>query len=261
MNHHQRIILCGLAIAMTTFSCGVLRQQAEIKQRAIALALQGDVRQEIALLDGLTFRQAFPVMLRYRRMYRRRFLENEAPRPPTGSDSGAVGLLRIFQGYWREALMRASPDTVLEHKLMAGVSAYLQQQYPPAAKLSIKEIQEQIEPLYLGYLKSRGYHATEPGKTGNLYDLLVWAGQEQKDYMIELPGGVQNVRVVFMDKFLTLGWEEFATFGAAYPGGWTKSDALYCVKQAYQPDSEDFKVSYLTHEAQHFADNARYPKL
>ncbi len=118
-----------------------------------------------------------------------------------------------------------------------------------------------VSALYYRYLRSRGYHATGLGTTGNIVDMLVWAEQEAKDYRIELPGGVQNVRVVFMDKFLTLGWEEFATFGVSYPGGWTKSDALYCVKQAYDPGSEDFQVSYLTHEAQHFADNARYPKL
>jgi hypothetical protein len=229
--------------------------------RIYAHALQGDVKQAIAALDSIPPRDLTKQHKQLRDEYHARFVAGENPDPPAGSDSGAVGLLRIFQGYWRNSLMKASPDLVLEERLMAEVSGYFKQHYPPAAKLSLKQIEEQIDTLYLGYLKSRGYHSTEPGKTGNLYDLLVWAEQEATDYKIELPGGIQNVRVVFMDKFLTLGWEEFATFGTSYPGGWTKSDALYCVKQAYEPDSEDFHVSYLTHEAQHFADNARYPRL
>ena len=250
-------ILSCIITGATLLNCHPKTQDNRM-ERINALALQGDVKQAIAVLDSIPAGELTKQQQRLLDATRKRFIEGDDPAPPAGSDSGAVGLLRIFQGYWRHALMKTAPDSVLDQKLMADVSAYLKQQYPPAAKLSVKQIQEQIEPLYLGYLTSRG---TEPGKTGNLYDLLVWREQEAKDYKIELPGGVQNVRVVFMDKFLTLGWEEFATFGVSYPGGWTKSDALYCVKSAYNTGSEDFRVSYLTHEAQHFADNARYPKL
>jgi hypothetical protein len=170
-------------------------------------------------------------------------------------------MLRIFQGYWREALMKAAPDSALEKRLMDSLATYFRQNYPPAAALTMEQALGQLDTLYLGFLRSRGYKATELGTTGTLYDLLVWGQQEARDYTIELAGGPQRVRVVFMDKFLTLGWEEFATFGTSYPGGWTKPDALYCVRKAYDIGSEDFQVSYLTHEAQHFADNAKYTKL
>ena len=63
-----------------------------------------------------------------------------------------------------------------------------------------------------------------------------------------------------MDNFITLGWEEYATLGKHYPGGWT-SDAIYCVKRAYDLKSEDFLVSLLAHEGRHFADNKLFPKL
>ena len=64
-----------------------------------------------------------------------------------------------------------------------------------------------------------------------------------------------------MDNFITLGWEEYATLGIYYPGGWAKTDALYCVQKAYDLNSESFLISYLAHESRHFADYKLFPKL
>jgi hypothetical protein len=52
-----------------------------------------------------------------------------------------------------------------------------------------------------------------------------------------------------------------ATCGVAQTGGWAKPDALYAVRASYDLASEEFRVSYLAHEGQHFADYARYPML
>ena len=70
-----------------------------------------------------------------------------------------------------------------------------------------------------------------------------------------------DVSVVFMDSIVTMGWEEYATFGKYYPGGWTTKKSLFCVISAYDTTSERFKISYLKHEGQHFADYKLYPKL
>jgi hypothetical protein len=64
-----------------------------------------------------------------------------------------------------------------------------------------------------------------------------------------------------MDGFVTLGWEEYSTLGAHYPGGWTNKEAIYCVKKAYNLTSEDFLVDLLAHEGRHFADAALFPQL
>ena len=64
-----------------------------------------------------------------------------------------------------------------------------------------------------------------------------------------------------MDDFITLGWEEYATLGRYYPGGWTTTKELYCVKSAYDLKSEKFLISYLAHESRHFADYKLFPKL
>ena len=53
----------------------------------------------------------------------------------------------------------------------------------------------------------------------------------------------------------------FATFGMASTGGWAKKDGLYCIRRHYDLDSEKFKLSFLKHEARHFADFGLYPEL
>jgi len=67
-----------------------------------------------------------------------------------------------------------------------------------------------------------------------------------------------NVPVVFIDSTITLGWEGFATFDHFYPGGWTGTDTLYCIKNGSDINSEKFKVSLLTHETQHLLDKTLY---
>ena len=251
-------LVIGSILCLSSISMG---KEIVIIDRVSALALQGNVKQAIVLMDSLPEKALTADIEQMRSNYYRRFVADEEPQAPASSDSGAVGVLRIFQRYWRDALMMRLSEPVLESRLRSGLTSYLHQRYWIAALMPTMLVKAMIDPLYMGYLKSRGYYATGLGKTGTIFDMLVWTEQDDRDFAIDLPGGVQNVRVVFMDKFLTLGWEEFATFGRCYPGGWAKTDALYCVKKAYDTGSEDFRVSYLTHEAQHFADYARYPKL
>lgn len=89
----------------------------------------------------------------------------------------------------------------------------------------------------------------------------IYETQEEKNYEIELPLGKRDLKVVFMRDFHMLSWLDFACFGKAGTGGWAKEDGIYCVESKYQIDSEDFRVSYLKHEAQHFDDYIRFPHL
>jgi len=105
-----------------------------------------------------------------------------------------------------------------------------------------------------------GLHALT-GRTEPFYELMIWKKEETKVYDVALPEGPVNVKVVFLDGFASFGWSGFATCGVAQTGGWAKPDALYAVRSSYDVGSEGFRVSYLTHEGQHFADYAKYPKL
>lgn len=80
-------------------------------------------------------------------------------------------------------------------------------------------------------------------------------------YPVTTPEDTIDVQVVFMDSVISHGWEGYATCDTYYPGGWATSDALYCVRDSYDLESEAFLVSYLKHEGKHFADYKRFPKL
>ena len=65
-----------------------------------------------------------------------------------------------------------------------------------------------------------------------------------------------------LDNFSSLGWSDFATCGRRGTGGWATSEALFAVRPRYASiETEEFRVTFLGHETQHFADYARFPGL
>ena len=79
---------------------------------------------------------------------------------------------------------------------------------------------------------------------------------------VALPEGERAVKVELLDGFKSFGWSNYATCGRASTGGWTTDDALFAVVPRYASlDGEEFRVSFLGHEAQHFADKARFKDL
>jgi hypothetical protein len=119
---------------------------------------------------------------------------------------------------------------------------------------------EALEPQLDARINARGWHALF-GQTLPLREFMLWKTQTRRHYDVQLPQSVQAVTVVFMDDFASLGWAGFATCDRAHTGGWTKPDVLYAVRSVYDLDSEDFRVGFLAHEAQHFRDHANFPVL
>ena len=117
-----------------------------------------------------------------------------------------------------------------------------------------------LEPAITRLIHAAGSHGLL-GVTSPLRELMLWRTETETRYDVELPEGRQPVTVVFMDDFASLGWAGFATCDRHHTGGWTKPDRLYAVRSAYDTGSENFRVSYLAHEAQHFFDNHRFPRL
>ena len=173
-------------------------------------------------------------------------------------DAFAAKVLDIYQRYWwhavREPQRRAELDRALKNDLAAAIGE------PPPG-----EGEEAFEALYAkidARLRESGLHPLQ-GRTPPLYDLFLWGGQEVRDYTVELPGGVeQPVKVFVMDAWISRGWSNYTACGATGAAGWAKPEGLYAVREAYGDlQGEDFKVSFLGHEAQHFADLKRWPKL
>ncbi|MGB8316943.1 MAG: hypothetical protein WCE54_02380 [Ignavibacteriaceae bacterium] len=173
-------------------------------------------------------------------------------------DSLIINVLKIFHNYWRDILMKK--ESVRESQEENGMRLvnYLKSNFFSNETLFKKEINIENVIYYLSsILKKNGYYS-RIDKTGNLMDLIIWTKQSTKNYTICLADTTVNIPVVFIDSTITLGWEGYATFDHFYPGGWTGTDTLYCIKKGYDINSENFKVSLLTHETQHLLDKKLY---
>ncbi len=173
--------------------------------------------------------------------------------------SAIDSLLFIYHNYWRLSLLNPSKnyDVLLKGELVKFLSA----KNKPAKKLTSKSNDDDLSAELKKYISSAGLHTTGYGNTGKLKDLLVWTTEKDTTYNFEINGEKISARVFLMDKFITLGWEEYATLDKLYPGGWATHDALYCVEKAYDLKSENFLISYLAHEGRHFADYKLFPEL
>jgi hypothetical protein len=110
-------------------------------------------------------------------------------------------------------------------------------------------------------LRARGFQSLE-GRTGLLREFMLWSKQEEKTYSVRLPESVNRTRVIFMDGFSSQGWGSYLTCGKSGTGGWTKPDGLFVVVPAYSSfTDENFRVNFLAHESQHYADHKVFPNL
>ncbi|WP_374172560.1 hypothetical protein [Flavobacterium tructae] len=166
-------------------------------------------------------------------------------------------LLKIYRDYWRFSFLNKEKKT--DTLILKNVSNFLKTNFPSAKNLTLNE--DSINVYQKKYIASLGYHTTGFGKTGGLYDLLVWKTEKDTIYKVTYDGKETPIKIYFMDDFVTLGWSEYATLGRYYPAGWATKEALFCVKKAYDLKSENFRVSYIGHEGRHFADYKLFPKL
>lgn len=233
-------------------------------KRIYGFALGGDIKSALDLLPKDTFQKISTKDKAFITKFKNRFAypEDKSDYLPK-ADTSLNGLLQVYHDYWRPSLLSNSRkyDTAFVLTLVN----YLQSIYPPSKAIDLKAggstIASSVAKYQKDYIDSKGMHTTGFGRTGSYFDLLVWKKQVDTVYNLTLDGDPVAVRVVFMDDFLSLGWEEYATLGRHYPGGWATKEALYCVRKAYDITSEEFNISYLAHEGRHFADYILFPKL
>jgi hypothetical protein len=172
----------------------------------------------------------------------------------TLTDPFVGGVLGAYQEYWLRSLRHEHPADQNERWLLARLDRLVQRNGGlPAPSLNASETQ--LAPM----LQARGYYSLF-GVTSPLRELMLWKDETEQRYDVALPQGRQTVTVVFLDGFVSLGWAGFATCDRHHTGGWTKPDRLYAVRSAYDTTSENFRVSYLAHEGQHFWDTQHLPE-
>ncbi len=112
----------------------------------------------------------------------------------------------------------------------------------------------------LKFVSKEGYYTNGFGKVGRLRDVLIWKTQKDTIYTFSIYDEEISARVVFLEDFVTIGWGKYATINQSI-GGWAEDDALYCLKESYDIESDWFTIHYLAHEGKHFSDYKIFPKL
>lgn len=195
-----------------------------------------------------------PVMRELRTAFEQRFTLRTEPLSPETGDLLIDGLVQTFRRYWTEALVAPGIETEAARLLEQSLAAVLDANgVPPQAGSDPLERAARAA-------EAAGY-GISISKTPPLNDLVVWTGEERAYYRVDLTDGAETVEVVFVDGLVSQGWRHFASLGLHSTTGWTSGGALYCVRWAYDPHSEHFRVSYLKHEARHVADFRKFPGL
>jgi len=165
-------------------------------------------------------------------------------------------IAELFQTYWLDALMQEAPLDVLEERLKGRLDDMLIELGFASALDDEDTLFENVE----AFIRGEGYFA-QSGRTPPLLDLMIWTSNKTAVESVELTDGTYDVELNYIDDFASHGWSNFAAFGMASTGGWAEKDGLYCICRHYDQNSERFKLSFLKHEARHYADFELYPEL
>lgn len=243
-------ILFSFSFCSPSFGLGTL------SDRYVAQAIQGRLGPVRALLSEAEFNGS-PTEQDLARRFRERFVDQTEPLSPVSGSKLVDDIVSAYRDYWIDALM-------IEAKEQDGVPG-LQQKVAAALRADGWPLAVGIDPIALQRalvtaVRAQGFYAL-PAPALPLQDLLLWRGQSESRFKVELTDQWREVNVVFLSDFVSQGWKHYAALGLVTTSGWIESGVLYCVDQAYDPGTEAFGVSYLKHESRHLADMERFPGL
>jgi hypothetical protein len=225
--------------------------------RIYGMALNQDIPKILKVLDTTTVLSETDKL--FKTKFENRFkYESDRTNYFAKKDSILNPLLRLYQDYWRKSLLNSNSSN--DEYLTGRVITFLKSENQASKFTALDIDMNTLGEVWKNYIESKGYHGVN-GKTGSLFDFLVWKTEVDTTYKFKLIDDSVDVKVRFMDEFISKGWEEYATLGRYYPGGWSSSSLLSCVRKAYNLNSESFLVSYLQHEGEHYSDLRRFPNL
>lgn len=252
------ILLCALAPAWAAREePGTSKAARAAVGEAGGAALRGDAGRALAILGGVPAAEFAGVDADFRACMHGRF-ERATPVYLTASvgDAFVREVLRAYQRYWWHSLQRPDSREAQQAMLLSALKTLIGREAADARDF------DALEALLQRRLRVGGYHALN-GLTPPLQELMLWRRQDTRHYDVELPERRHRTRVEVLDDFVSLGWLHYASCGRHATGGWAKPEALYVVLPRYVGglDGEEFRVVFLGHETQHYADYTRFPAL
>jgi hypothetical protein len=218
-------------------------------------ALEGDVREALRVLETVPLDTLNSSERSARETLLKVFVNKQLP-PIEVPDAFVAEVVGIYRDYWMRVLLREATPAEGTEYLFKRLGVLLEQAGCHTRFRTLATLVEEVKRR----LRRNGYYSNV-GVVKPYWDLMVWRRETNRTYKVKLPETMVKVKVVFMRDFVRVGWSAFATGGKAFTGGWAWKNALYCVADSYDTASKSFELGYLAHEAQHFADYKRFPKL
>jgi hypothetical protein len=246
----------GVDTATQSVTTSALSSGTDLVQEYVSLALQGDLRGARAMFDEAPSDSRSDEEHALEERFASRFERRDEVFALPVESPLVAEVVRIYRDYWTRALTGELDTAVGEAFLKGELRGALAARDRSAAQAIDDDVLERVkEEIEREGLRMLG------GITRPFFDLMLWSSQESRIFECRLTDATRCVEVVFLGDFLVRGWSHFATFGRAYTGGWATKEKLFCLRDDYDLESEQFKVSYLQHEGRHFADYAIYPEL
>ena len=160
------------------------------------------------------------------------------------------GILLCYQKYYRETFYLEQTPEEAARRLWGRLADCFRLSGDTADAIET----ERVDAAF----RAKGFHFLG-GRTSGYWGPYIWRDEEVKRYAVELPDGEREYAVKFLDGFIMKSWLDYISLGETGTGGWSDGDGLICcVRDAYDLDTESFRVSLLKHEAQHAADLETY---
>jgi hypothetical protein len=218
---------------------------------ALAPVFAADLPEALTRLAALPDDALDAAQRRVRDCMQSRFGRGPSPATVEPVPGLADGVLDAYRHYWTTVLMKRASAAQAEAVLSDSLARW---------DLSrAMNVEGRVDGVHR-VLESQGWHALG-GVTPPLHELMLWRQQTSSLHKVALPGGDIEVKVTLLDGFASLGWAAWATCDRSHTGGWATADGIMVVAPAWDLHSEAYTISLLAHEAQHFSDYRRYPKL
>ena len=221
------------------------------EQRFKNICTRGDYNQVVVYLSGLE--DGKELLEKYKDIY-----ENGAYFIKT-KDERIGKFLRIYEDYLKWALSNEVTTEECKEYIVNKLKGF----FPRIKFYSVFSETFAWRALCFSvnrYFKKRGYFVTF-GVTAPYPCLYLWGKETVRKEMVELPEGTAEIDVREMDETVTKGWLDYLSMNKVGAGGWVTKKGSNYFKDKYDTDSDEFKISLLKHEGQHFFDLKRHPKM
>lgn len=161
-------------------------------------------------------------------------------------------ILLLYQVYFRDVFYCGLSEEAAADKLLTQLKMLMNM-----PKADEEQLTEKLQSVF----EENGYHSLF-GKTQGYYGPYIWQKTVPTVFLVELPDKTEEYTVNILKDFVFRSWMDYLTFGRFGTGGWTSPDGtINCVEQAYDFESERFRVSLLKHEAQHASDMKMFGEI